>query len=185
MKLHYIILFLGFSWFNANGQALLKDSLKAQFERQEYSFIIIPAHYEKLYLNLNLSEAINSDSLSLRLWTSNMMGYNLITFENKNAQWETYSYNYLSDTLIRKTKLNPKFSTFEFLKKILVFDFDSFISQYQIKNFTDNVDDGTWFTLEIIKEKKYKVLQYHSPASFKDIDNKKFTDLLKLLNSYF
>ena len=185
-KLHYIAssLFI-FCWLNANGQALLLDSLSAQYEGNEYSFIIIPAYYEKLSQKLNLSEIKNTDSLSLRLWTSSMMGYNLTTFEKKNNKWESYSYNYFSDTLIKTTKLNPKISTSEFINKLLAYDFDNFISQYQIKDFKDNVDDGIIYTLEIIKEKKYKVLQYHSPESFKDADNRKFSDVIKLLNQYF
>ena len=184
--LRYIIISLFvISWLNTNGQTLLLDSLKAQHERQEYSFIRIPAYYEQLSQKFNLSAVKSTDSFSLRLWTGSMLGYNLITFENKNTHWDSYSYNYYSDTSIKEIKLNPKISTLEFLNKLQTFNFENFVSQYQIKDFKDNIDDGTWYTLEIIKEKNYKVFQYHSPELFKDVDNKKFSEVIKLLDKYF
>ena len=184
--LRYITFSLFFlSWLNTNGQTLLHDTLRARYERQEYPFIIIPAYYEKLSQKFNLSDLKSTDSLSLRLWTGSMFGYNLITFENKNNHWESHSYNYYSDTSIKEIKLNPKISTLEFLNKLQAFKFDNFISQYQIKDFKDDVDDGTRFTLEIIKGTDYKVFQYHSPELFNDADNKKFSEVIKLLDKYF
>ncbi len=184
--LRYItILLFVVSQLQINGQALLLDSLKAKYERQEYSLIIIPAYYEQLSKKFNLSEIKSNDSFCLRLWTGSMFGYNLITFENKNSRWDSRCYNYSSDTLIREIKLNPGISTLEFLNKLQAFNFDNFVSQYQIKDFTDNVDDGTWYTLEIIRGKNYKVFQYHSPELFKDIDNKRFSDVMRLFDKYF
>lgn len=184
--LRYIAISLfGISWLQTNGQSLLLDSLKANHERQEYAFIIIPAYYEQLSQKFNLSEIKSTDSFSLRLWTSSMFGYNLITFENKNTHWDSHSYYYYSDTSIKEINLNPKISTLEFLNKLQVFNFDNFVSQYQINDFKDDVDDGTRYTLEIIKGKNYKVFQYHSPELFEDADNKKFSELIKLLDKYF
>ena len=177
------ILFL--SWLNTNGQTLLLDSLKAQRERQEYSFIIIPAYYEQLSQKFNLSQIKSTDSFSLRLWTGSMMGYNLTTFESKKTFWEARSYNYYSDTSIKEVKLNSKISTQDFLNKLQAFKFDDFVSQYKIKDFKDNIDDGTWYTLEIIRGKNYIVLQYHSPELFKDADNKKFAEVMRLFDKYF
>ncbi len=114
-----------------------------------------------------------------------MFGYNLITFENKNSHWESHSYDYYSDTSIKEVKLNPKIPASEFLNKLKAFDFDNFISQYQIKDFQDDVNDGTWYTLEIIKGKNYRVFQYHSPEAFKDAINKKFSEVMKLFDNYF
>jgi hypothetical protein len=185
-RLRYIAISLFVvSCFQTNGQTLLLDSLKAQRERQEYSFIRIPAYYQQLSQKFNLSNIKSTDSFSLRLWTGSMFGYNLITFENKNTHLESHSYNYYSDTSIKEIKLNPKISTLEFLNKLEVFNFANFVSQYQIQDFKDNVEDGTWYTLEIIKGKNYKVFQYHSPELFKDADNKKFSEVIKLLDKYF
>jgi hypothetical protein len=173
------------SWFQTNGQTLLLDTLKAQRERQEYTLIRIPAYYKQLSQKFNLSDIKITDSFSLRLWTGSMFGYTLSTFENKNSNWERHSYSYYSDTSIKEVKINPKISTLEFLKKLQTFNFDNFVSQYQIQDFKDNVDDGTLYTLEIIKGKNYKVFQYHSPEFFKDADNKKFSEVIKLLDKYF
>jgi hypothetical protein len=173
------------SWLNANGQTLLLDSLRAKNERQEYSFIRIPAYYQQLSQKFNLSKIKSADGFSLRLWIGSMFGNNLITFENNSTHWDSHSYNYYSDTSIKEIKLNPKISTLEFLNKFQAFNFDNFVSQYQIKDFKDEVDDGTWYTLEIIKGKNYKVFQYHSPEIFKDADNKKFSEVIKLIDKYF
>ena len=182
---HITILIFIASQLQTNGQALLLDTLKPQHERQEYPFIIIPAYYEQLSKKFGLSEIKNNDSFCLRLWTGSMFGYNLSTFDYKNGYWNSRSYNYFSDTSIKEVKLNPKISTSEFLNQLLAFNFDKFISQYQIKGFQDNVDDGTWYTLEIIKKKGYRVFQYHSPESYEDNDNKQFAELIKMLDKFF
>ncbi len=182
---HITIGLLIFSWLQTNGQTLLLDSLKAKSEKNEHSFIIIPAYYEQLSQKFNLAELKQTDSFSIRLWTGSMFGYSLTVFTNKNAKWDSHSYSYSSDTAITEIKLTPKITTLEFLDKLRTFDFDTFVSQFQIKNFTDTVDDGTWYTLEITTGKTYKVFQYHSPELYNDIDNKKFSEVIKLCSEYF
>lgn len=179
------ILFLVVCCFQTKGQAPLLDSLKAQRERFEYPFIIIPAHYVSLSQKFNLSNIKSTDSFSLRLWTNSMFGYTLSTFEKKNIFWESHSYYYYSDTSIKEIKLHPKISTMEFLHQLKTFNFDNFISQYQIQDFKDNVDDGTWYTLEVIRGEHYKVFQYHNPELFKDGQNKEFATVINLLEKYF
>lgn len=185
-RLRHILWIFTFGCLNTKGQSLLYDTLNARLERQEYSFIIIPpASYNELSKRFDLSKIKDTDSFSLRLWTGSMFGYSLMTFENKNGTWYSHKYEYYSDTSIKEIKLSPKISTSDFIKRLSVLNFESFISQREIKNFQDNVDDGTWYTLEIIKGKTYKVIQYHSPESFSDNDNIKFATFLKLFYKQF
>ncbi len=104
----------------------------------------------------NLSEIKDTDSFSLRLWTGSMFGNTLITFAKKDGRWDSHKYWYYSDTSIN-----------------------------EIKNFADNIDDGTWYTLEVIRGKTYKVLQYHAPESFTESNNQKFSAVIKLIDKYF
>lgn len=184
-RLRYIILILIFGCLQTKAQTLLHDSLRARFERQEYPFIIVPAYYTELSNRFDLSKIKNTDSFSLRLWTGSMFGYSLITFDKRNGYWDGHKYKYYSDTSIKEIKLNPKISVLDFINSLRTINFNSFISQHQIKDFQDNIDDGTWYTLEVIIEKTYKVVQCHSPELFSDSDNITFADVLKLIEKYF
>lgn len=61
------------------------------------------------------------------------------------------------------------------------------ISQDQIKNFKDNIADGVTYNLEISTKNKYKLIRYRCPEYYSktEINNKKFTDILLLLDQYF
>ena len=58
----------------------------------------------------------------------------------------------------------------DFISALQAINFTTLISQNEIKDFTDNVDDGVRYTLEITIGKSYNVFQYHSRESFSDKD---------------
>ena len=183
---HYFIIgLLILSCLKTYGQTQLDDSLNAMYSRQEYPFIIIPAYYEKLSQKFPLSEINNSDNISFRLWSTSMVGYGLLIFRKSNNRWDSHKLKYYSDTSIREVKIFPTISTTEFVNKLQAVDFSTFISQYQIEDFKDNVDDGVRYTLELIIGKTYKVVQYHSPDSFTDANNVKFYSFIQLIDKYF
>ena len=164
-----------------NGQNLLQDTIKARRDRGQFIFIIVPPYYDKLSTEFDVFQSKDTSNLSFRLWAGSMLGYTLRTYANYIAK--CYSYN--SDTNIKQNKIKSKITTTEFISRLKSLHIDKMISQYEINNFTDNVDDGNWYTLEIMNGRQYKVLQYHSPYLFKDPDNRKFAELIDLCDKYF
>jgi len=185
MKPYHIFWLLVFGYVQAKGQTLLHDSLRARFERQEYSLIIFPAYYTEISNQLGLSKISDSDSFSIRLWTSGMFGYGLHTFVKEKNKWQTHSYEYRLDSSLEEIKIKPKISLTGFVTALQAINFTTLISQNEIKDFIDNVDDGVIYTLEITIGKSYKVFQYHSPDSFSDKDNKTFSEIISLITKYF
>ena len=150
-------------------------------ERGDFSLIFAPVCYDTLSTKLGLSNIDIADSFSIRLWTQSMFGCNLMTVINNT----THSYSYKSVATLNENRIKSKISTQEFLQNLQSFDFEKMISQYEIKGFKDDVDDGTQYTLEIMTGRHYKVLQYHSPDAFNDPDNKAFSKIIDLCYKYF
>ena len=169
------------SCIQTTGQNLLQDTIRARKERGQFTFLIVPAYYDKLSAKFDLPRTEDVEGLSLRLWTGSMLGYTLQTFIDNTA----HSYSYSSDTKIKEYKIKAKITTTEFLRLLKSFDIGKMISQYEIQNFADNVNDGTWYTLEIKDGRHYKILQYHSPHLFNDPANKKFSEIIDLCDKYF
>ncbi|MFT3704146.1 MAG: hypothetical protein QM802_17395 [Agriterribacter sp.] len=132
------------------------------------------------------------DSFELRLWVGSMVLPNkLIVLYYKDSMWQThkiYYYDKQDGSIFRKEeKIKTDFPVTALADSLQLIDFSKMISQHEIKGFEDNVADGVTYHLEIATKREYKCLTYHCPEYFSktEINNKKFLDLVLLLDKHF
>ena len=122
----------------------------------------------------------------LRLWLSSMMGYELVTLRQVGNSWESHKYEYYGNiNSLKENFFKPKISLGYLLDSIKRMELKNLKSQLQIEGFIDSVSDGTTYTLEAIYPDSSKIVTYHSPDSFKDIDNVNFSKIIDLLAKHF
>jgi hypothetical protein len=174
---------------SVHGQTQIVDTAYSPFYNAYLKYgsgNIIPAYYKNVCTLLKLPPVDNClDSFSIRLWTSSMEGFRLITLIQDDNSFEGHSYFYLSDTSIKEQKIRPIISLNAFLDSLRVINFNSLIPQNHIENFQDDVADGVTYTLEVVDKGSYNIVTYHAPEFFHDVDNQKFYRILKLLDKYF
>ena len=171
--------------FDVFGQSLSIDSISSTGSIFN-SNIIIPAYYVEICKKPDLPTMdLEKDSFSFRLWTSSMTGYQMMIFKKNGDDFISKKYKYTTPNSFYEVKVNPKMDFKQFYNGLKSFDFNVLIPQISIPGFEDNVDDGISYTLEIILNKSYKVVRYHSPQSFSDSDNKHFSKFILLISKYF
>ncbi len=133
------------------------------------------------------------DSFEIRIWVSNVfIEKDLIVLSYTDSIWKALRFSYYKspDGLIFSKPVNikrPEISLHLLVDSLREIQFDKLLSQNEIPGFVDNVADGVWYSVEIATKGSYKQLTYHCPERFAktEINNKKFLDLIFLLNRYY
>jgi hypothetical protein len=168
------------------GQAQQPDTAKSIDYTYQETFNIRPALYDKICDRLQLTELSKSlDSFSLRLWTGGMFGYQLMIINKVNGSWKSFKYSYTTENNIKEEKFKQNISITTLLVTLNSIDFKKFKNQNEIEGFNDNVADGVTYTLEVLYNNSFRILQYHAPHAFKDKDNMIFQNLLNILSKHF
>ncbi|XVJ67170.1 MAG: hypothetical protein HEQ40_13755 [Lacibacter sp.] len=133
------------------------------------------------------------DSFEIRIWVGSMfVEHDLIILKYLDTSWLTQKIRYYKSedgvTHFKNEKiLKPTISLTSLIDSLKQVQLDKLISQEEIPNFTDNVADGVTYNLEFATKGTYKLLTYHCPEHFAktEINNKKFLDLVLLIDKYF
>ena len=144
-------------------------------------------------LKLNLTQIDKGvDSFEMRIWVGSMfVEHDLIVLKYADTSWLTQKIRYYKSadgvTHFKNEKIKPTISLPLLIDSLKQMHLDKLLSQEQIPNFVDNVADGVTYNLEISTKGKYKLLTYHCPEHFAktEINNKKFLDLVLLVDKYF
>lgn len=144
-------------------------------------------------LKLNLTSIDKGvDSFEMRIWVGSMfVEHDLIILKYADTSWLTQKIRYYESedgvTHFKNKKIKPTISLPLLIDSLKQIQLDKLISQEQIPNFVDNVADGVTYHLEIATKGSYKLLTYHCPEHFAktEINNKKFLDLVLLVDKYF
>jgi hypothetical protein len=142
---------------------------------------------------LNLAQIDKGvDSFEMRIWVGSMfVEHDLIILKYADTSWLTQKIRYYKseDGVIhfKNEKIKPTITLPLLIDSLKQMHLDKLISQEQIPNFEDNVADGVTYNLEISTKGNYKLLTYHCPEHFAktEINNKKFLDLVLLVDKYF
>lgn len=146
-----------------------------------------------LAVKLNLTPIDkNVDSFEMRIWIGSMfVEHDLIILKYADTSWLTQKIRYYKNedgvTHFKNEKIIPTISLPLLIDSLKQMQLDKLLSQEQIPNFVDNVADGVTYHLEIAAKGSYKLLTYHCPEHFAktEINNKKFLDLILLVDKYF
>ena len=133
------------------------------------------------------------DSFEMRIWVGSMfVEHDLIILKYLDTSWLGQKVRYYKSedgvTHFKNERLlKPAITLPLLIDSLRVIQLDKLISQEQIPNFVDNVADGVTYNLEIATKSSYKLLTYHCPEHFSktEINNKKFLDLILLVDKYF
>lgn len=145
-------------------------------------------------LKLNLKQLDKGvDSFEMRIWVGSMfVEHDLIVLKYSDTSWRTQKIRYFKseDGLMHfknEKIVKPIISLQLLVDSLRLMQIDKLISQEQIPNFVDNVGDGVTYNLEIATKGNYKLLTYHCPEHFSktEINNKRFLDLILLVDKYF
>jgi hypothetical protein len=133
------------------------------------------------------------DSFEMRIWVGNMfVEHDLIILKYLDTSWLTQKIRYYQSedgvTHFKNEKVSkPSISLQLLIDSLKEVQLDKLISQEEIPNFIDNVADGVTYHLEVATKENYNLLTYHCPEYFAkaEVNNRKFLDLVLLLDKYF
>lgn len=133
------------------------------------------------------------DSFEIRIWVSSIfIEKDLLVLKYSDNTWQHQKirfYRRPDDVVYSKQEKikRPEISLELLVDSIRRIQFDKLLPQNEIPGFVDNVADGVWYSVEIATKGSYKQLTYHCPERFAktEINNKKFLDLIFLLNRYY
>lgn len=149
-------------------------------------------YYSQTAKLIGLDVPTVKDSFVLRLWISSMAKLDrMIELRKSGKDWSTRKFNYEfepNDKLVVGEVPVEFISTLEpMIDSLRRVDFNNLLSQEQVEGFQDNVADGVTYHMEVFQFDRYKMLTYHCPETYysKEVNNKRFVDLLMLLNKHF
>ncbi|NNV57142.1 hypothetical protein [Limnovirga soli] len=133
------------------------------------------------------------DSFEMRIWVGSMfVEHDLILLKYSDTSWQTQRIRYFKSEdgvmhFKNENVVKPTITLPLLIDSLKIFQIEKLISQEQIPNFVDNVADGVTYNLEIATKGSYKLLTYHCPEHYSktEINNKKFLDLILLVDKYF
>jgi hypothetical protein len=155
---------------------------------------------------LNLKKLQNGvDSFELRFYESGMWTpSSLYIIKNEDSTWicseyyiwenyppssiyedfnERIKHVYVDSIEVRNINLGNDWNSF--IDSLTYFDFPNMISQEEIPNFTDIVNDGEIYSFEVADKNQYRYFFYHAPRYYKDSSNEKATQLVNYLYRLF
>ena len=145
-------------------------------------------------LKLNLTTIDKGvDSFEIRIWVSSMfIEHDLVILKYSDTSWMTQKIRYYKSAngvthFKNEGPTKPNITLPSLIDSLRQAQLDKIKSQEEIPNFVDNIADGVTYDLEISTKGSYKLLTYHCPEHFAkaEINNKKFLDLILLMDKYF
>ena len=157
----------------------------------------------QLRRELNLKDLrIGVDSFEFRIYEEFSLGTpdRLFIIKNENYKWKCSLYHYWTIRLEKESPMrieemisNTFVDSCSFKNIIPLCGWNKFIdtlnhlnlfslpSQSEINGFSDGVEDGIDFRFEVATKERYKYYSYHCPEIYKDVNNKKATQILEFI----
>lgn len=164
------------------------------FPKNKFDFSIYKK-YKSVTNQLGLAE--NTEKTIFRFWehgpyTSYQMTQFVIdsTFSSKCSfiifdQWQDNKGQFIENVIIDSLNIDcEQIVPINIYDDLLNIGFDTLKSQGDYPNFESNILDGIGYSIEILRNGKTKFIHFHCPAAYEDKINKKYIDILDLIEKH-